>query len=216
MTKVFIVGATGGTGSHLVTQLTAKGHESHALYRKHEQLQWLSDKGAIGHQGDLVSISKDELSAAMAGCDAVIFTAGANGGGDEMTDAIDGRGLELAAQSAAAAGISKFVLVSAFPDAWREKRMPPDFEHYMFIKRQSDVFLAHSDLDWIIVRPGTLTDESGTGLVRSGLAIPYGEIPREDVAAFICELIDKNSPHHRIIELTSGKDKIADSINMIP
>ena len=216
MGKIFIVGATGGTGSHLVGQLITRGHEPHALYRKSGQLKELADKGAIGHPGDLTSISQEDLATAITGCDAVVFTAGANGGGDEMTDAIDGRGVELTARAAQSAGVNKFILVSAFPDAWREKRMPPDFEHYMFVKRQADVFLTATGLEWVIVRPGTLTDESGTGLVRSGLAIPYDEIPRADVAAYICGLIEDNSLHHRIIELTRGDKTVADSLKAVP
>jgi len=44
----------------------------------------------------------------------------------------------------------------------------------MRVKKAADVHLAHTDLDWLIVRPGTLTDEPGTGLVSAGLALEYG------------------------------------------
>lgn len=94
------------------------------------------------------------------------FTAGSNGEDDEQTDQIDPMGVVHSANAALAAGVRRNLLVSAFPDAWRDRDMPPDFEHYMYVKRQADVHLSHTDLDWFIVRPGTLTNKSGTGAVR--------------------------------------------------
>ncbi|MFE2692682.1 hypothetical protein [Streptomyces mirabilis] len=49
----------------------------------------------------------------------MVFSAGAHGTGRDKTTAIDGRGLEKAAAAAARAGVSRFVLVSVFPDALR-------------------------------------------------------------------------------------------------
>ena len=80
----------------------------------------------------------------------------------------------VASGAAAAAGVHRFLHVSAFPDAWRDRRMPLEFEHYMKVKREADVHLAATNLDWVIVRPGNLTDAPGTGRVRLGLAITYG------------------------------------------
>ncbi|VTP63052.1 Uncharacterised protein [Serratia rubidaea] len=60
----------------------------------------------------------------------------------------------------------------------------------MAVKKQADVHLAASPLDWVILRPGTLTNNAGSGRINAGLAIPYGLIPREDVAATLAALID--------------------------
>ena len=38
-------------------------------------------------------------------------------------------------------------------------------------------------LDLTILRPGRLTDEPGTGRVRLGHGLPFGQVPRDDVAA---------------------------------
>ena len=40
-----------------------------------------------------------------------------------------------------------------------------------------------STLPWTILRPGGLTDQPGTGRVQLGTHVPYGDIPRADVAA---------------------------------
>src|SRR3546814_16327835 len=72
----------------------------------------------------------------MAGSDILVFSAGAGGkGGVEMIDAIDGRGLELAVAAARQAGIQRFLLVSAFPEASRGKEVSETFEHYMAVKK---------------------------------------------------------------------------------
>ena len=140
--------------------------------------------------GDLLELNASELAQLMAGSDAVVFSAGAGGkGGPEMTNAIDGRGLELAVAAAQKAGVQRFLLVSAFPEAARGKKVSETFENYMAVKKQADVHLAESNLKWVIVRPGLLLDSPGTGQVRAGLAIPYGDVAREDVAATLVEII---------------------------
>ena len=62
-------------------------------------------------------------------------------------------------------------MVSVFMDAGRGREVSDTFENYMRVKRASDVHLAASGLDWTILRPGTLTDDPGTGRVRLGAAI---------------------------------------------
>ena len=59
-------------------------------------------------------------------------------------------------------------------DAGRDQPRKEGFEHYMKMKRQADNALVASELDWVILRPGTLVSEDGNGLVNAGLAISYG------------------------------------------
>ena len=145
-----------------------------------------------------------------------MFTAGASEAGTKAADAVDGHGVVVAAAAAAAAGIARFLLVSAFPDAWRDRRMPPEFEHYMRVKRQADVHLASTDLDWVILRPGTLTNKPGTGRVSLGVAVSYGEVPRDDVAAVLTELVHASQVRRVILELTSGPTSIAPGLPPTP
>ena len=64
----------------------------------------------------------------------------------------------------------------------------------MRVKKTADVYLARSDLDWLIVRPGRLTDEPGNGLVTAGFAIEYGDVSRDNVAAFIAAALSEPAP----------------------
>ena len=166
--------------------------------------------------GSLLELDVEGLSRLMAGSDVVVFAAGAGGkGGADMTSAIDGRGLELAVAAAREAGVPRFLLVSAFPEASRAKKVSETFEHYMVVKKLADVHLAESDLDWVILRPGILLDVPGTGKIRSGLAIPYGEVSRDDVAATLLEIIERPEVSRIIVELTQGDTSVAQSVQRL-
>jgi uncharacterized protein YbjT (DUF2867 family) len=88
-----------------------------------------------------------------------------------MTNAVDGEGLKKSVAAALSAGVSRFLLVSAFPESARGETTSESFENYMRVKKMADVELAQSELDWVILRPGALQDKTGTGYVRAGLAI---------------------------------------------
>ncbi|WP_434747602.1 SDR family oxidoreductase [Pantoea sp. Lu_F5_004] len=208
MSTCFIIGAAGKVGQKLTRQLSSKGHTVTALHRKPEQAETLQAAGAKPVAGDIQQLSVTTLADLMTGHDVAVFTAGAGGAGIELTNAIDGEGLKLAVAAAEQAGVSRFMLVSAFPDAGRGKTPSEGFENYMRVKRLSDAELVASKLEWVILRPGTLTDEAGTGRVHADLAIPYGEIPREDVAATLVGLIENPAIKYQIIELTKGDVQI--------
>lgn len=213
MSKVFIVGGAGKVGRRLAQRLSLRGHQTVALHRKPEQAQELQALGARPVLGSLLELDAAGLAQLMAGSDVVVFSAGAGGqGGMEMTAAIDGRGLERAVAAARKAGVPRFLLVSAFPEASRGKHVSETFENYMAVKKLADVHLAESDLDWVILRPGTLLDAPGTGKVRTGLAIPYGDVPRDDVAATLLEIIERPAVSRVIIELTQGDTPAGESV----
>jgi hypothetical protein len=50
-------------------------------------------------------------------------------------------------------------------------------------KHTAEQALMASTLTWAILRPGGLTDQPGTGPVQLGTHVPFGDIPRADVAA---------------------------------
>src|SRR3546814_10115614 len=192
MKKVFIVGGSGKIARRLARQLSTRGHTPVSLHRHAEQAEELKALGSTPVLGDLLALNANQLEQLMAGSDVVVFSAGAGGkGGLEMTNAIDGRGLELAVAAAQKAGIQRFLLVSAFPEASRGKKVSETFENYMAVKKQADVHLVESDLGWVILRPGLLIDSPGTGKVRADLALVYGHLARDDVDATMSEIIER-------------------------
>lgn len=213
--RVFQIGAAGGVGRRLTALLTAEGHQVTGMHRADGQDAVIRAAGGTPVTGDLIADPVDALTERIAGSDAVVFSAGAHGTGADKTSAIDGDGLIKAASAASAAGVRRFVLVSVFMDAGRDRPRATGFEHYMAVKRQADVHLAATDLDWLIVRPGTLLDDAGTGRVRAGIAIAYGSIPRDDVAAFLAAVLFRPEINRTAVELVSGDDPVADAIDRL-
>ena len=210
--SVFQIGAAGGVGRRLTALLTERGHRVTGMHRAASQGAVIRDAGGTPVVGDLIEDSVTTLAERLSGHDAVVFSAGAHGTGAEMTTAIDGRGLEKAADAAVLAGVRRFVLVSVFMDALREQPRSEGFEHYMKIKRTADIHLAGTDLDYLIVRPGDLLDDTGTGRVNAGVSIPYGAVPRDDVAAFIAASLFRPDLNRTDVELTAGDTPIEDAV----
>lgn len=207
--RIFQIGAGGGVGSRLSTLLTARGDVVTGMHRAPHQAEAVAATGAAPILGDLIDSTVEQLAALMAGHDAVVFSAGAHGAGVEQTTLIDGVGVEKVAQAAAHAGVRRFVLVSVMPDAGRDTQPDEAFEHYMRVKKSADVYLTHTSLDWVIVRPGTLLDEPGDGLVNAGFAIEYGDAKRDNVAAFIDAVLHEPTLNRVIVELTDGSTPVS-------
>ncbi|MDT0541850.1 NAD(P)H-binding protein [Streptomyces lonegramiae] len=210
--KVFQIGAAGGVGRRLAELLTARGDEVTGMHRSPAQADTVRATGAVPLAGDLIEDSVEALAAKLAGHDAVVFSAGAHGTGTDKTTLIDGRGLEKAAEAAERARVRRFVLVSVFPDALRGGGAGEGFEHYIQVKKTADVHLTRTGLDWLIVRPGTLLDTPGTGRVTAGPAVEYGDVHRDDVAAFIDAALHEPALNRAIVELTSGDTPVADAV----
>lgn len=209
--KIFLIGAAGGVGNRLAAQLVERGDEATGMHRAAGQSERISATGASPIMGDLITDSVEELARKFAGHDAVVFSAGAHGTGMEQTALIDGDGLRKAAAAAQLAGVQRFILVSAFPESERGKNLGEGFEHYMRVKKSADVHLTHTPLDWVIVRPGLLSDDPGDGLVTVGLAIDYGVVRRDNVAAFIVATLTTPTLSRIIVELTDGRTPAADA-----
>ncbi len=210
--RVFQIGAAGGVGRRLTALLTEQGHGVTGMHRAGGQDAVIRGAGGTPLVGDLIEDSVATLAGRLAGHDAVVFSAGAHGTGAEMTTAIDGRGLEKAADAAVIAGVRRFVLVSVFMDALREEPRSEGFEHYISVKRAADIHLAGTDLDFLIVRPGNLVDGAGTGRINAGVSIPYGAVPRDDVAAFIAVTLFDPDINRTDVELTAGETPIEEAV----
>jgi uncharacterized protein YbjT (DUF2867 family) len=214
--KVFIIGIAGGVGRRVAEKLAREGDEPTGLVRRPEQAAALASSGIRTVPGDLVTLSIDELAEAMRGADAIVFSAGAGGKeDDDATTRVDGDGPGKLATAAKRAGVRRFVLVSVFPEAWRERRMDASFEHYMVEKKKAETQLVLTDLDWLILRPSALTNEPGTGQVDLGLAKVHEEIARDDVAATIVELLRTPDLNRLILEVTGGGIAISDAIAVL-
>ncbi|MEV1019542.1 NAD(P)-binding oxidoreductase [Streptomyces sp. NPDC050264] len=211
--KVFIVGIAGGVGLRLARLLTADGDRVDGLHRRPEQGERLAAEGIHATHGDLTRIDAPALAALLRGTDVLVFAAGAGGeGGTSAITAIDGHGLSTAIEAARLAGVRRLLLVSAFPEAWRDREVSDTFEHYIDTKKRADAELAATELDWVILRPAALTDDPGTGRISLAPALVHTRITRDDVAATLAELVHTPRLRREILELTEGPTPITDAV----
>jgi nucleoside-diphosphate-sugar epimerase len=207
--KVFIVGATGGVGRRAAEHLLAKGHQVTATVRRTEQGKELTSAGICTTTLDVAKDSIAYFADTMRGNDVVLFTAGAGGRDtNDATTMVDGNGPGKLAAAMKIAGVKRFYLVSVFPEAWRERRMDDEFEHYMVEKKRAETQIVLTDLDWVILRPSALTDEAGIGSIDLGLAKVHEEVRRDDVAGTLIELMENPRIARVILEVTGGSTPI--------
>ncbi|WP_265522998.1 NAD(P)H-binding protein [Oerskovia flava] len=206
--KVFVIGVSGAVGRLLAENLIDRGDDVVGLVRREEQRAELSARGVGAHVAELADATADSLAPLLAGVDAVVYTAGSNGGPREVTAAIDGDGVVKALEAASLAGVRRFALVSVLPEAERGKPLGDEVEFYFAVKKLIDVTVSMSDLDWLILRPSLLVDRDGIGTVSLGPAQPHDEISRQDVAATLAELLHEPRIRRQILELTQGSTPV--------
>jgi uncharacterized protein YbjT (DUF2867 family) len=212
---VAIAGGHGNIALRLTRLLSAGGDQVRSLIRKPEHADDVRAAGGDPVICDLESATDDEAAAAVRGADAVVFAAGAGpGSGPERKWTVDHGGAVKLIAAAKANGIRRYVMISstgANPDA------PGDdtFSVYLRAKGKADADLVASGLDSTIVRPGRLTDEPGTGLVTLEHGIPFGDVPRDDVAAVLAEILHSGKTSE-VVELVGGSTPIQEAVASLP
>ncbi len=212
MSKIFIVGATGGVGSRLGPMLVKAGHIVTALHRKPEQASHLADAGMTPCLGDITKMTADDFTNFTKNSDVIVFSAGAAGSGLERTSAYSWE--KVSSKQFMQPRQMESLAFILFQHSWTRFATTPrkeGFEHYMRVKRKADNVLVASGLEWVILRPGTLVSEDGDGLVNANLAIPYGSVARGNVAAMLAALIEIPAFRREIIELTDGDVPVQDA-----
>jgi len=212
--KVVIAGGHGKIALRL-SRLIAERHERPTgLVRKPEHEADVIAVGAHPVLFDLESGTADELAAHLKGADAVVFAAGAGpGSGAARKDTVDRGGAVLLADAAELAGVRRYLMVSAMgADDGPRPDHDEVFAAYLAAKKAADDDLRARDLDWTVLRPGGLTDHSGTGEVRLAERTERGLIPREDVASVLLALLDAPGTAGLSLDLISGDTPIADAV----
>ncbi|MEV4116090.1 SDR family oxidoreductase [Nonomuraea sp. NPDC049695] len=176
----------------------------------------VSDVEATGAEAvvcDLERATLDEVTAIVEGADAVVFAAGAGpGSGAARKDTVDRAASVLMADAAERAGVRRFIQISSMGAGRPPRGGDEVWAAYIRAKTEAEEDLRARDLAWTILRPGRLTDEPGTGLVRLAPEVPPGAVPRDDVAAVIMALLDAPGTARRTLELVSGETPIIDLV----
>ncbi|GLF97521.1 NAD(P)H-binding protein [Streptomyces yaizuensis] len=214
--RIVIAGGHGRIALRLERLLSAGGHEPVGIIRNPDHAADLREAGAEPVVLDLESASVDHVAAALRGADAAVFAAGAGpGSGAARKETVDRAAAVLFADAAELAGVRRFVVVSSMgADADREG--DEVFDAYQRAKGAADdAVRARAALEWTILRPGMLTDDAGTGLVRLEASTGRGPVPRDDVAAVLSELLETPATAGLTLELISGSVPVAVAVRDI-
>ena len=178
------------------------------MVRDEGQVDRIEELGAEAVVADLTD--EADVERAVEGRDAVIFAAGS--GGDDVWG-VDRDGAVNLIDAAEDAGVERFVMLSSI-NADSPEESPEALREYLNAKAEADERLRESDLTYTVVRPGSLTNERGTGRVRTGADLDRtdAEIPREDVARTLVAALPAESTHGKTFEVLSGDDPIAEAL----
>lgn len=206
--KVVVAGGHGKIARILLRLLARRGDDGVGIIRNPDQAADLTAVGATPVVLDLEHTRLDDLSDSLAGADAVVFAAGAGpGSGVQRKYTVDQSAAELCAAAAESAGVLRFLQVSAMGTDH-----PPQgddvFSHYLRAKSAAEEDLRNSGLDYVILRPGRLTDDPGTGRVELARHVDRGSVSRSDVATVLVGLLDRPGITRRTLELVGGDEPV--------
>ena len=212
--RVAIAGGRGKVGRRLARLLRERGDEPRPLIRDPGQAAELEAFGTPVVL-DLEASDEAEVARAIAGTDAVVFTAGAGpGSGPERKWTMDYGGAVKLIAACKANGISRYVIVSS---QGADVNAPGDdtFAVYLRAKGKADDELRGSGLGYTIVRPTGLTDEPGAGTVEIADKVERGQISREDVAAVLLAVLHEPGTIGKTFALGPGEVPIDDAVGRL-
>lgn len=214
--RVLIAGGHGKIALRLTRLLAERGDTPVGIVRNPEHVADVRAAGGDAVVLDLERTTVDELAAALAGADAVVFAAGAGpGSGIARKDTVDRAASVLLADAAEAAGVRRHLQVSGMGlDRADDPGMDEVFAAYLRAKDAADRdLMAREGLDWTVLRPGGLTDDPGTGRVALAEHLERGSVPRDDVATVLMGLLDRPHTAGRVYELVGGDTPIEEALD---
>ena len=213
---IAIAGGHGKIALILERLLAERGDAVTGIIRNPGQAADLEAAGAVPVVLDLEQASVAQVAEVVRGADAVVFAAGAGpGSGAARKQTVDRDAAVLLADAAEAAGVARYVMVSAMSadDRGLDAGYDEVFRAYIRAKSEADANVrARAGLQTTIVRPGRLTDEPGTGLVHIAESTGRGAVPRDDVAAVLLAVLDTPGTAGRTFELIGGNTPISEAL----
>ncbi|NNE44781.1 MAG: NAD(P)H-binding protein, partial [Gemmatimonadetes bacterium] len=172
MSRVFLTGATGFVGGHVLRRLLEDGATTvTCLVRDPARLPAVDaaaspDDAESANPADRVRTvtgtleNPEAFADALADCDTVVHLAALTGKATEEEHfKASARGTEKLLAAAKAAGVGRFLFMSTIAVAYPEKRAYP----YARAKEEAERLVRESGLDWMVLRP-TVILGPGSGL----------------------------------------------------
>lgn len=206
---VWVAGAHGRLGQRILALLLHRGHHVRAIVRTEGQAEAMRSLGAEPRVADL----RGDIEWTFEGCEVAVYAAGARHRGD--LPAIDAGGAAKAAEAAAHAELSRFVLCSVI-GAHEPQRRNGGVREFLQAKHDAECRLAHLDLPWTILRFGRLTEAPGTG--RIATRVEDGDpvtLNRDDAALTVVEAIERDHLVREVVPVIDGDRVVAGALDEI-
>jgi putative NADH-flavin reductase len=208
--KISILGASQGTGAEAVKIALSRGHDVTAFARSPEKLA-LENPKLTKQKGDFHR--RDSVDSAVRGQDAVIITASATSlKAFKENPRYFSLGTGFAIEAMKAHGVRRMVVLSAMGTGDSRRVMNFLIEKLVvsFLLKtpfedheRQEKLVRDSGLDWVIARPGRLTNGPGrkTYVAKSEIArVPFS-ISRADVADFLVTAAETDTWLHKAVQL---------------
>jgi uncharacterized protein YbjT (DUF2867 family) len=209
---VAIAGGHGQIALELTRLLALDGIEVRSLIRNPEHAAEVGEAGGQPVEVDFESAADEEIDAAIAGSDAVVFAAGAGPGSSaERKESVDYGAAVRLIEAARRADSPRYLMVSAV-SADPDHSGDEVYDIYLRAKGRADAAVVASGLDHLILRPVRLTNEPATGLVslvREIAQLESAVVPRADVAGVLAEAIVHHPEASGTWNLSSGEKPVS-------
>ena len=213
--NVAIAGGHGKIALLLTQRLHARGTEIRSLIRDPRHADEVRARGGEPIVCDLERASVAQIGDAIRGAGGVVFAAGAGpGSGASRKLTMDRDGAVKLLEAATAVDVPRYLIISAV-GAENPSTADGVFGVYLHAKAEADAAVRASDRQWTIVRPGGLTNEPGTGLVRVDTSAFRGRIPRGDVAGLLDAVLDDQRAIGQILYVNSGDQPIEQALDEV-
>ncbi|KAG8747708.1 hypothetical protein FRC10_011835 [Ceratobasidium sp. 414] len=230
---LLVIGGHGQVALHLARLAATRGHTVTSIIRDPAQSQDITDTGASPAVLSLEDAPVADLTKLITDTQAevVYFCAGAGGkGGEERTKAVDYSGAlkTFDAIDAVPGPKPRLVLISGldvgnegFPDHYSDadKQLAVRIRQaiagwYKWKYEAEKVLVKRTSFEWIILRPGGLNDNPGTGTADIGRTHLTNTISRQDVAAALLHLASAPSKASGLaIDMAGGDHPIEPAID---
>jgi putative NADH-flavin reductase len=204
--KLIIFGATGGTGRLLVEQAIAQGHQVTAFVRNPSKIT-LKYPGLKVSTGDVMDASAVNL--AVGGHDAVLSAIGSPA---NKIGIVRSQGTLNIINAMQQKGVKRLICQTSlgYGDSVKTLDRTPLYFKYLivpFILKKGfadhalqEQYIKESNLDWVIIRPGNLTNGPFTGQYKHGFEATDPtikvKVARADVAHFMLKQLTNNTYLH--------------------
>ena len=213
--RIVIAGGHGQIARHFGRLVTDAGHRSVGMIRSPEQIPDLEEDGVEPAILNLEATDLDEMTKIVRGADVVVFAAGGGPDGNAARkETVDKGAAIMLADAAEAAGVRRYVMVSAMGTDQADPHSEEVFQVYLRAKQAADDYVRGGDLDWTIVKPGRLTNDVPTGLVQVG-RLERGSVTRGDVAHVLAEVIESDNTIGKTFDLLNGDVAVKQAVRSL-